>query len=175
MESLCRACANFREVISGTGSTFLLCELSQSDKRFQKYPPQPIVRCDGYQAKRKALTLEILPDLFAICRLSNGDPIPHWAQGDFTSITRSSEELSIVCPQANVPKAFQCEQGWKCLRVAGQLDLSLVGVISSLTDVLTSANISVFVISTFDTDYLLVKEGDFEASLKALNPLAEVV
>ena len=64
MESLCQSCVNVREVVSGTGSTFMLCQFAQTDKRFPKYPPQPVVRCVGYEDMRKAMitfTLEVLP------------------------------------------------------------------------------------------------------------------
>ena len=146
MESLCKSCVNVREVVSGTGSTFMLCRLAQTDKRFPKYPPQPVVRCDGYEDMRKALTtftLEVLPGTFAECRLSATDPVPDWATGEFVSITRTPNELSIVCPQANVPAETQSEPGWRCLRVAGQLDFSMVGVIASLKCHTTWPRISV--------------------------------
>ncbi len=171
MESLCRTCSNVREVVSGTGSTFLLCKLSQSDKRFPKYPPQPVVRCGGYEDKPSAMAtfkLEVLPSTFAICRLDADANVPEWATGEFLSITRTPDELSIICRQGNVPENLQSELGWRCLRVAGRLKFSMVGVIASLAGTLAAANISVLVVSTFDTDYLLVKEGNLEAAVASL-------
>ena len=171
MKSLCNSCSNVREVVSGTGSTFLLCRLSQTDKRFPKYPPQPVVRCDGYEEKRRSMatfTLEVLPGTFAICRLGACEQVPAWATGKFVSITRTPDELSVVCPQSKVPVETEHEPGWRCLRIAGSLEFSIVGVIASLTGTLASASISAFVVSTFDTDYLLVKAGEFEAAVKAL-------
>ena len=171
MESLCRTCSNVRKVVSGTGSTFLLCKLYQSDERFPKYPPQPVVRCDGYAEKQTTmpnLSLEVLMGTFAICRLNATEQVPEWAGSKFMSITRTPNELSIVCPQDNVPASIQSEVGWRCLRVAGLLDFLMVGVIASLTGTLASANISVFVFSTFDTDYLLVKDADLGAATQAL-------
>ena len=171
MESLCRTCSNVGEVVSGTGSTFLLCKLFQSDKRFPKYPPQPVVRCDGYAEKRIAMTaftLEVSPGTFAVCRLEADAQMPAWATGDVIAITRTPDELSIVCSQDNVPESTRHEPGWRCLRVAGQLDFSMVGVIASSTGTLAAVNISVFVVSTFDTDYLLVKEADLEAAVASL-------
>ncbi len=114
------------------------------------------------------LTLEVLTETFAICRLGADQPIPVWATGNVVAITRTPNELSIVCPQAQVPAAIQCEPDWRCLRVADQLDFAMVGVIASLTRTLASANISVFVISTFETDYLLVKEADLHAAVESL-------
>ncbi len=171
MESLCKSCVNVREVVSGTGSTFLLCQLSQTDKRFRKYPPQPIVRCDGYedkQSKMTSFTLEVLPGTFAICRLDADAQVPAWATGEIVSITRTPDELSIVCPQNNVPASLHSELSWRCVRVAGPLDFSMVGVIAALTGTLAAGNISVFVVSTFDTDYMLVKEADLEAAVESL-------
>ena len=103
-------------------------------------------------------TIELLPDTLAICRLAHGAAIPDWAQGEFISITRTQEELSIVCHQENVPDYVRAERGWCCLRIVGKLDFSLVGVIAQLTKLLADANISVFVASTYDTDYFLVRQ-----------------
>ena len=113
-------------------------------------------------------TLELLPDTFAICRLDPDTSIPDWAQGESVSITRTPEELSIVCPQDDVPDNVQSKRGWCCLRIIGKLDFSLVGVIATLTKVLADAGISVFVISTFDTDYILVRQLDVKRAVKAL-------
>jgi hypothetical protein len=82
--------------------------------------------------------------------------------------TRTGEELSVVCRQEAVPDGVRCERGWRCLRVAGQLDFWLVGGLSSLLGPLADAGVSVFVVSTFDTDYLLVKASDFERAVDVL-------
>lgn len=113
-------------------------------------------------------TLEILPDTFAICRLASDATIPDWAQGEFVSITRTQEELSIVCRQEDAPGDLQAERGWRCLRIVGKLDFSLVGVIASLTGALAEAGINVFVVSTFDTDFVLVREQDLEKAVGVL-------
>lgn len=113
-------------------------------------------------------TLELLPDTLAICRLDIDAHVPDWAQGKFVSITRTSEELSIVCSQEFVPDNVQVEREWRCLRIVGKLAFSLVGVIARLSTVLADAGISVFVVSTFDTDYLLVKEANVERLFEAL-------
>ena len=117
-----------------------------------------------------ALNLEVVPGAFAVTKLAAGVPTPEWAtRGIFTSVTRTREELSIVCPEENVPEEVSSERGWKCVRAAGQLDFSIVGVLASLVQPLANAGIAVFVISTFDTDYLLVKAADFERSGQVLS------
>jgi hypothetical protein len=87
------------------------------------------------------LRLIILPDTFAVCRLPADSTVPAWATGDFLSITRTADELSIVCLDAAVPEDVQCERGLRCLRVAGSLDFSLVGVLASLAVPLAEAGV----------------------------------
>lgn len=111
--------------------------------------------------------VELLPNTFAICRLAPDLAIPDWAQGEFVSITRTPEELSIVCREENVPGGVQAERNRRCLRIVGKLDFSLVGVIAALTKVLANANISVFLVSTYDTDYFLVRQLDVNRTVAA--------
>jgi uncharacterized protein len=115
------------------------------------------------------LSLATLPESFAVCRLASNQPIPAWAlSGAFTSITRTTDELSIVCPEANVPPGVQGERGWRAIKIAGPLDFSLVGVLTSLLVPLAEAGIAVFTISTYETDYVLVKEKDLPRSVEVL-------
>ena len=115
------------------------------------------------------LNLIVVDGTFAVCRLETDAPIPPWASaGSFFSITRTADELSIVCHEDAVPEGVISERGWCCLRVAGTMPFSVVGVLASLTAPLADAGISVFAISTFDTDYLLVKEKDRAAAVEAL-------
>ncbi|MBI3962633.1 MAG: ACT domain-containing protein [Deinococcus sp.] len=115
------------------------------------------------------LTLSALPDTFAICRLHQDVPVPGWALGgDFFSITRTPDELSVVYLQSRVPEQTKCDRGWRCLKVHGPFAFSVVGVVASLTAPLARAGISVFVVSTYDTDYLLVKEADLERAVGVL-------
>ena len=113
------------------------------------------------------LTLSILPDTYAICRLNAPAPIPDWAR-DFFSITRTRDELSIVCVQRDVPAGIRCERDWRALKVDGTLDFALTGILASLAAPLADAGISIFAISTFDTDYLLVKAIDLEKAIQVL-------
>jgi len=116
------------------------------------------------------LALSILPHTFAICRLSPDAPMPDWAlTGSFFSIARTVDELSIVCPQSNVPPEIQCDRDWRCLKVEGPLDLSLIGILASLTAPLARAGIGIFAVSTYDTDYVLVKEKCLEEAVLVLS------
>ena len=114
-------------------------------------------------------TLVALPETFAVCRLSQSSAVPSWAMaGDFFSVTRTADELSIVCRQDSVPDYVRSEKGWRCLRIAGAIPFSVAGVVATLTAPLAAAGISVFVVSTFDTDYLLTKEKDWAKALDML-------
>jgi hypothetical protein len=106
---------------------------------------------------------------FAVCKLPTGSPPPPWAtQGDLFSVTRTADEISVVCRQEAVPEGVVCERGWRCLRVAGSMPLTLVGVLASLTTPVAKAGVGVFAFSTFDTDYLLVKAVDLPKAVAAL-------
>jgi len=108
-------------------------------------------------------------ETLSICRLGGDAPIPEWAlTGGFSSITRTAQELSVVCPQDQVPPGIQKRDGWKALQVEGPLDFSLTGVLASLTEPLAKEGISVFAISTYDTDYLLVREEQLKGAIQAL-------
>jgi hypothetical protein len=117
----------------------------------------------------RQLTLLVADGIFAVCRLEPGAPVPGWATaGAFFSITRTADALSVVCPEEAVPGGVQCERGWRCLRVAGAIPFSAVGVLASLTTPLAEAGVSVFAVSTFDTDYLLVKAADLGRAVDIL-------
>ncbi len=115
------------------------------------------------------LTLYLLAETFGICRLERSAAIPAWAlEAPWMSITRTSDELSVVCPESSIPDAVQAERGWRALRVAGVLDFSLIGVLASLTAPLAQAGVSVFAVSTYDTDYLLIRAADLSRAMAAL-------
>ncbi|MBX9603640.1 MAG: ACT domain-containing protein [Bryobacteraceae bacterium] len=109
----------------------------------------------------------MVPGSFAICRLPVSDPIPEPA-GAFWSVTRTADELSVVCEEGHAPFAPRVEAGWVCLRVDGTLDFSLTGVLSSIAEPLAQAGISLFVMSTYDTDYVLLKRESLPAAIRAL-------
>jgi hypothetical protein len=115
------------------------------------------------------LKVHLLSGTFAVCRLRSDAPVPDWANdGPFVSITRSSEELSIVCLQDHVPAGTVSEGSWRCFKVEGPLDFGLTGVLASLVQPLAEAEISLFAVSTYDTDYVLVKEEKLERAARVL-------
>jgi hypothetical protein len=116
------------------------------------------------------LTLQVLADRLVICRLAPDDEVPAWAwHGALVSVTRTAEELSIVCAEAAVLDTIApVERGWRALRVEGTLDFELVGILAGLATRLAEAGISIFALSTFDTDYLLVRAADLDKAIEAL-------
>jgi hypothetical protein len=117
-----------------------------------------------------ALELEVLPDTLAICRLPADAPVPPWAAAadHFVTISRTRDELSITAVQSAVPADLRCERDYRALRVRGPLPLTLIGVLASIAGPLAEAGVSIFAISTFDTDYVLVKEADLDKAVAAL-------
>lgn len=116
-----------------------------------------------------SLNLLVLPGTFAVCRLGADASVPAWATaGPIFSVTRTADELSIVCEQPLVPEGVRSERDWHCFRVAGEMPFTMVGVLASLVGPLADEGISVFAVSTFDTDYVLVKEADLERAQQAL-------
>lgn len=110
-----------------------------------------------------------VPGRFAVCRLSQDDVVPSWANGPgFLSITRTDDELSIVCADAAVPRGTECMRGYVAMRVEGTLAPELVGVLVSLAKPLADAGIPILAIATHDTDYVLVREVDVERAVGAL-------
>lgn len=114
------------------------------------------------------LRLSILPGRLAVCRLAADEPVPAWVRGTFTSVTRTVDELSVVCDDDAPPPYVKVEHGWRLLRVAGPIPFEVTGVAAALVSPLAEAGISVFLLATFDTDYLLLKADVFEAALEIL-------
>ena len=105
------------------------------------------------------LQLTVMPGTLAVCRLDAGDPLPGWADNrEFCAIVRTRQELSVVCPARQVPLGVRAESGWRALRVAGPVDFALTGVLAALAAPLARAQVSLFAISSYDTDYLLVRD-----------------
>jgi len=115
--------------------------------------------------------LTLLNRMFAVCRLGAADPIPPWAVSgtQFTSVTRTIEELSIVCEESLVPVDHdRVERGWQALKLEGPIPFDQTGVLRSLISPLADAGVGIFAISTFDTDYVLVKAANLERAIDAL-------
>lgn len=120
-------------------------------------------------------SLLLLPGRYAVCRLAPDAAEPAWAAGAFITVTRTADELSVVCDEAAVPGGVRTQGGWRCLRVAGTLDFALVGVLAALLGPLAETGVSVFCVSTFDTDYLLVKDADLPRAVAALTTVGHRV
>ncbi|HEY8322884.1 MAG: ACT domain-containing protein [Ktedonobacterales bacterium] len=115
------------------------------------------------------LTLTLAPERFAVCRLAPDAPIPPLPLGrSLLALALTSDELSLVLPEDSAPEGATIEGGWRALRVAGPLDFGLTGVLASLAQPLADARLSLFAISTFDTDYLLVRDATLSEALAAL-------
>jgi hypothetical protein len=105
------------------------------------------------------MNLTLLPERFAIAKLPPTEPLPAWAtQGDFFSITRTRDEFSIVTLEEHLPATVAANKGWRAFQVQGPINFSEVGILNSLTAPLAEAGISIFAISTHDTDYLLMRD-----------------
>lgn len=110
-----------------------------------------------------------LKGIYSVCKLNNCAEIPDWIdKNNYYSITKTEDELSIICIQDNIPTEIQCEKDWEILKIDSVLDFSMVGVISEISSLLSGNNISIFVVSTFNTDYILVKKADFNKAVKIL-------
>ena len=126
----------------------------------------------------RRLSLRVVPGSLAIARLEPGAAIPAWALAAgaaFASVTRTADELSIVCAEAVVPEAVRSERGWRALAVRGPLDFALTGVLAALLAPLADAGVSVFALSTFDTDWLLVKQELLARAVAALRAAGHAV
>ncbi len=116
------------------------------------------------------LTLQLFEGCLAVCRLPANSTMPPWAfaKGPLNSVTRSEKELSIICSEAAVPAGVRAERGWRVMKVENTLNFALTGILVSLADPLAEAGVSIFTVSTFDSQYLMVKEASIEVALKIL-------
>lgn len=123
------------------------------------------------------LTFLLLNDTFAVCRLDHTAPVPDWANGEagFLSITRNADELSIVCPADWPPAEIQTDPGWRILKMEGPFDLAMIGVLAPVATALAAAQVNIFVVATYDTDYILVKADKLESALIALELAGHIV
>lgn len=125
--------------------------------------------------KNSKLSLSIMPNKLAICCLEKDAQIPSWAtDGIFFSISKTADELSIVCSENKVPDGIKSEKNWRAFKVMGPLDFSLTGILASLANPLAEAKISIFAVSTFDTDYILVKDDSLERAVKVLSTFCNI-
>ena len=123
----------------------------------------------GSPVESASLRLSVLEERLAVCRLEPRAEIPPWAtSAPFFCVARTPDELSVVCPEERVPAGITCERGWRVLKLEGPFDFGLVGVLASVAAPLAEGGIGVLAIATYDTDYVLVKEGQLDLATAAL-------
>ena len=111
----------------------------------------------------------MLREKLAVCQLPSGSRVPEWVMGTgFFCVTQTADELSIVCEEARVPDGVRVEKDWVALKLEGPFPFSLTGVLSSFLQPLATAEIPIFAVATFDTDYVLMKREKLEEAIKAL-------
>jgi uncharacterized protein len=118
----------------------------------------------GHQLKFRRLS-----GPYIVARLAPDEAVPLWAsRGEFTSVSRSADELSIVCAAENLPHDIEAKLHWICLKLEGPFAFSLTGVLLAFIEPLSSKGIPIFAVSTYDTDYVLIQEEWIGAALNAL-------
>jgi hypothetical protein len=123
----------------------------------------------------KNFTLSVLPEKLAICHLGKNSPIPDWTDFvSFCSITRTKDELSIVCPQDVIPGGVLFEKDWRAFKLEGDLSITSVGVIAALAKPLAEAGVSIFNVSTYETNYILVEDQSLAKAVKVLSEFCEI-
>jgi uncharacterized protein len=125
--------------------------------------------------KEGRLSLQLLKVKLTVCQLDKDASIPTWAVNDsFFSVSKTEDELSIVCSENKVPSGIKSEKDWRAFKVIGPLDFSMTGILAPIANVLADSKISIFAISTFDTDYILVKNKYLERAVKVLDTFCNV-
>jgi hypothetical protein len=139
-------------------------------------PPDCTLLQESPTNNTEMLTLTLMPDRLAVCRMAGDADLPAWAFGPgFFSVTRTADELSIVTREDAPPPGILHEPGWRCLKLEGQFDFALTGILSSLATPLADAGVGIFVMSTYNTDYILVKQADLTQAVAALQAAGHTV
>jgi hypothetical protein len=122
------------------------------------------------------MNLHYLPGEYSICSLTPEEPLPDWDIGEgFYAYVRTDEEQSIICQTSQVPPGITQEADWCCFAVEGPLEFSQVGVLADLLHPLASAGVPVFVVSTYQTDYIMIKQEQQDTARKAWNKAGHMV
>ncbi|MEI7990176.1 MAG: ACT domain-containing protein [Chloroflexota bacterium] len=117
----------------------------------------------------KKFTLTLYPLSMSICRMPPNAPFPQWVKGiQIIFISHTPDELCVICPEVVLPKGIPGERNWRLLRIEAIFDFSEVGVLYTISKAFADANVSILTISTFDTDYFLIRDKDLERALAAL-------
>ena len=115
------------------------------------------------------LNISLLPDNYSIYRFKSESEVPGWVySSDFYSITKTKDEISVVASQDDVAAGIISNPDWRVLKIAGPLEFSLIGIIADVSTTLKDKKIPIFIISTYDTDYILIKQKDLSSGMKAL-------
>jgi hypothetical protein len=124
----------------------------------------------------KKLSLSSIPERFAVCQIDHQAKIPDWAfEGEFSFISRTPDELSIICPANFIPPEIQYVAGWRGLKIEGPFDFNEIGVLAAITAPLAQAHISLLTVSTFDTDYIFLQESQFETAVDILEAVGHEI
>lgn len=122
------------------------------------------------------LTLQLEMGDFSVCRLSPNEPAPAWAgSGVFSSVTRTTEELSVICPSVQVPSGVKHEASWRLLKFQGPFAFNETGILASVLAPLAAAKIGILATATFDTDYLFVKTTQLDDAIRVLDNAGHTV
>jgi len=128
-----------------------------------------VLECLRYLMSDQRLVLSMLDEELSIAQISADSELPRWAlESDFFAITRTDGELSIVCKSIHVPGEVKSDTGWRAIRLHGPFEFSLTGILSGLLNPLAAEKISIFAISTYSTDYVLVKSAQVESAVAVL-------
>ncbi|GGB53148.1 ACT domain-containing protein [Deinococcus soli (ex Cha et al. 2016)] len=123
-----------------------------------------------------SLTLTVLPGEYAVAQLPAGSAVPDWATlGDLWCVLNAPDELSVVCPAAQVPDGVRVQRGWQALMLTGPFEFTLTGILASVLNPLRDAGVGIFALSTYNTDYVLVAASDLERSVAALRAAGHTV
>jgi uncharacterized protein len=121
-------------------------------------------------------SLELLTDLLTICRLTPNTPVPDLkAIKGYYALVQTSDETTLICPQHYAPRGVPAEIGWRALEVRGPLEFDMIGVLSDLAGCLAEAKISIYVLSTYDTDIIFVKDRMLKIAITALQKAGHVI
>jgi uncharacterized protein len=154
------------------GLAVLYSACSREESRNRKEDDGSSLDSASAATHRKLIPLTVLPESFAVCRFDRGDSVPPWAprssSAALNSITRTGDELSIIVVDSAAPRNVRCEREWRVFKVRGPLPFDLVGIIAGLSGTLANAGISIFALSTFETDYVMVKQGNLGRAERAL-------
>lgn len=122
------------------------------------------------------LTLSLLPGRYALCRLDPYAGIPTWAaRGEFWSVTRNAEQVSVLCPEDAPPPGVEAEPGWRTLQLMGPLSFSQTGILDSVVEPLSHGGISILVVSAYDTNYVLVKDAQLDQTITTLGEAGHTI